>query len=123
MTLFDELAASRRDWINGVLIPWCKRATRKDLLKAEQDWADIAGKVAPERTLWLWAWSRFPCLYVEGLGGLEETFQVRVTLHDGRTIEGYPDGRGSTRGELVIHQMRTEPERVSIDDVTSVERT
>jgi hypothetical protein len=121
MSLFDELAASRRGWINDYLIPWCRRATRKDLLKAEQDWGDIAGKVAPEWTLWLWAWSRFPCLYVEGLGGLEEAWPVRVTLRDGRVIEGYPDSRGSVRGEL---QVLTDagPERVSIDEVASVER-
>ena len=77
---FDALAASRRAWIDDVLRPWCREARRTDLLKAEQEWNDIAGKVDADRTLWLWAWSRFPCLYVDGLGGLEESWEVRVTL-------------------------------------------
>ncbi|MBX3442040.1 MAG: hypothetical protein KF774_06515 [Planctomyces sp.] len=119
---FDALVASRREWIDSVLIPWCRRASRADLRRAEQDWADIAGRVAPERSLWLWAWSRFPCLYVEGLGGLEESFPVRVTLASGETLEGYPENRGSERGELSLLRLDGAPARLSIDDLVSVER-
>lgn len=121
MTTFDELTASRRAWIHDVLMPWCRTARRADLLKAEQEWNDIAGRVAPERTLWLWAWSRFPCLFTEGLGGLEESWPVRVTLRDGRTFEGYPDNRNSARGELQVLTKEGE-ERVIIDDIASAER-
>jgi hypothetical protein len=123
MQTFADLVASRRQWIDQILIPWCRVASRKDLLRADQDWADIAGKIAPERSLWLWAWSRFPCLFVEGLGGLEESWEVRVTLKDGRTIDGYPDNRSSERGELVLSTRDDSAGPFNIDDIASVERT
>jgi len=122
MTTFSDLVASRRAWLNDVLTPWCRVASRADLLRAEQEWTDIAGKIAPERSLWLWAWSRFPALYVEGLGGLEESWPVRVVVRDGTVLEGFPDNRASSRGQLVIETDSGPTERLAIDDIVSVER-
>jgi len=102
MSEFDELAASRRAWIAEVLQPWCMRAPLVALRKAEQDWADIAGQVDSRATLWTWAWSRFPALVHESLSGVDETHEVMVTLTDGTTVRGYPDGVRSLRGELVL---------------------
>src|SRR5580658_1380612 len=101
MTTFEELVVSRKNWINSVLRPWCVTARRSELLKSEADWMDIAGKVSPDKTLWLWAWSRFPELIHESLG-IEETCEVEVELLDGRVICGFPDARNSLRGQLVI---------------------
>ena len=123
MNSFDELVLARKGWINNVLRPWCQRARRADLLKAEPDWLDIAGKVAPEKTLWLWAWSRFPELVHESLG-IEETSSVSIKLKDGRTVHGFPDARKSLRGQLVIcvDDQTKESGPFSIDDITSVRR-
>ncbi|MEZ6067004.1 MAG: hypothetical protein R3B90_15180 [Planctomycetaceae bacterium] len=121
-TTFDQLAVSRREWIRGVLQPWCQHAPRRELLKAAQEWNDIAGRVDPQFTLWLWAWSRFPALYVDGLKGLEESFEVRVTLRSGECVDGYPDARESERGLLVLQGASTPVGPFSIDDITSVER-
>lgn len=122
---FQDLVASRKDWIQRELLPWCRAAALKDLRKAEEEWLDIAGKVAPQFSLWLWAWSRFPVLIVEGLRGLEETHRVRVTLRNGDTWTGYPDARQSLRGILVL-LLDESPARESgpllIDDVIAVER-
>ncbi len=123
MTTFAELAASRRAWLADVLIPWCRVASRADLLRADQEWTDIAGKIAPERSLWLWAWSRFPPLYVEGLGGLEESWAVTVELRDGTTLSGFPDHRLSERGRLVIQTSDGPTDPISIDDIARVDRT
>mgnify|MGYP000942299374 CR=1 FL=1 len=82
MSSFSELVASRKAWLADVLQPWCRAALRKDLLLAEQEWIDIAGKVDAEKTLWRWAWSRFPELVHESLG-IEETTEVVVTLKTG----------------------------------------
>ncbi len=98
---FDELVASRKAWLSDVLQPWCQRASLIALKQAELEWNDIAGKVAPEKTLWPWAWSRFPELVHESLG-IEEASEVEVTLHDGRTVSGYPDSRASLHGNLVL---------------------
>lgn len=92
MNSFDELVASRKNWLNEILKPWCQAVRRSDLLKAEPDWVDIAGKVDPTKTLWLWAWSRFPELVHESLG-IEETSEVQVELRDGRVVCGFPDAR------------------------------
>ena len=62
---FSALVASRRNWIDLTLKPWCRSASRRDLLAAEQDWLDIAGTADPHKTLWPWAWSRFPVLFVD----------------------------------------------------------
>jgi hypothetical protein len=123
MTTFSDLVASRRAWLSDVLIPWCRVASRADLIRAEQEWTDIAGKVAPERSLWLWAWSRFPALYVEGLGGLEESWPVKLVLRDGSTIEGFPDNRQSGRGQLVIQTAAGPTAPINIDDISTVDRT
>lgn len=101
MSDFDELVASRKAWIANVLQPWCRSATLTGLKQAEQEWMDIAGKVAAEKTLWPWAWSRFPDLVHESLG-IEETSPVAITLQDGRRYCGYPDSRASQRGQLVL---------------------
>jgi hypothetical protein len=122
MTTFSDLVASRRAWLSDVLTPWCRVASRADLIRAEQEWTDIAGKVAPERSLWLWAWSRFPALYVEGLGGLEESWPVRLVQRDGSVVEGFPDNRASGRGQLVIQTSAGPTQPITIDDIASVER-
>lgn len=124
---FDALVASRRTWIETVLKPWLRTAPRRDLLFAEQEWIDLAGRADPGKTLWPWAWSRFPVLYVDDLGGLEETYRVIVTLRDGSQHTGYPDARQSLRGELVllgdsvVHGSRNLGP-FSIDDVVNVAR-
>jgi hypothetical protein len=123
---FTELVEARKAWIEGVLRPWCRQASRIELLKAQDEWHDIAGRVDTEFTLWLWAWSRFPALYVDELKGLDESYEVRVTLQDGHEVTGFPDARESSRGMLVLFAgSDAEPQHVgpfSIDDVASVER-
>jgi hypothetical protein len=127
MTSFAELVASRKAWLAEVLQPWCRAATRKDLLLAEQDWGDIAGKVDPEATLWRWAWSRFPSLVHENLG-IDETSEVEVTLRNGASLRGFPDSRQSQRGRLVLLTATGDDGRFtdagpfSLDDVVSVNR-
>ncbi len=130
-TTFDQLATSRKAWIEETLRPWCQAASRKDLLKAEQEWLDIAGRAAVEHTLWTWAWERFPALVYDGLTGVNETQQVTVQLRSGETITGYPEGRRSQRGELFLLAQDesdstsalalTEVGPFSLDDVKSVE--
>jgi hypothetical protein len=124
---FTELAASRREWIETVLKPWAGRARRTELLLADQEWTDVAGKVDPAKTLWAWAWSRFPGL-VHGDLGIDEALEVEVRLRDGRTFAGYPDVRQSERGQLVLYGRRENGEfgdlgPFSIDDIASVEKT
>jgi hypothetical protein len=124
---FDALIASRRAWIDTVLKPWLRKAPRRDLLFAEQEWVDLAGRADTRKTLWPWAWSRFPVLYVDDLGGLEETYRVVVTLRDGSLHAGYPDARRSLHGELVllgdsVVNGSRELGPFSIDDVVTVER-
>ncbi|MCA8995803.1 MAG: hypothetical protein KDA80_02430 [Planctomycetaceae bacterium] len=118
---FATLVASRRDWIETVLKPWCERANRRDLLLTEGEWTDLAGRADPAKTLWHWAWSRFPKLLSEGLHGMNETQQVVVTCHDGRTACGYPDSRLSTGGQLyLIREDGQTDGPFSIDDIESV---
>lgn len=125
MTSFEELVDSRKAWIRHVLKPWCETAKRGELLKSEPDWLDIAGKVSPDNTLWLWAWSRFPELVHESLG-IEETSEVEVELADGRRICGFPDARKSVRGQLFLWgrpEAKSSPCEFgpfSIDDIISV---
>src|SRR4051794_9094328 len=99
---FKELAASRREWIDNVLKLWCRRAALKDLLRADLEWADIAGQVDPQSTLWTWAWGRFPDLVHEGLAGVNETHEVQVTLKNGRIHTGFPDNRKTEKGRLAL---------------------
>jgi hypothetical protein len=89
-------------------------------LQAEQEWTDLAGRVAPEFTLWLWAWERFECLTVEGLKGLDESYEVEVHLRTGVTWRGFPDARRSRRGMLVLQMSSGESPALTIDDVVSV---
>ena len=127
MADFDELVASRKKWIAEVLQPWCRIATLAALKQAELEWLDIAGKVAAEKTLWPWAWSRFPELVHEALG-IEETTEVEVSLQDGRTVRGYPDSRASQQGQLILwgsDTPDTEPRELgpfSIERITGVQR-
>lgn len=126
MQTFDELADSRRAWINDILVTWCRQANRKELIKALMDWPNLAGQVAPKATLWVWAWSRFPALVHDGLPGLSETNEVRVLLKSGACLTGYPDSRESEQGQLVLLTQDAEgrlvhAEPISIDDIESVE--
>ncbi len=127
MDALSELIASRREWIDSVLRPWCRDASRAELLAAEQEWPDLAGRADPAKTLWPWAWSRFPVLYVEGLAGIEESFAVRVTLRDGVEHSGFPDARRSRRGELLLVSVgddgaAREMGPLSIDEIADVSR-
>ncbi len=122
---FQSLAASRRDWIEFVLRPWCGRACLKELRKADVEWFDIAGRADPNATLWTWAWERFPAIVHPEMPGVNETTAVCVTLHDGRTASGFPDARRSLRGVVVLVGpddsgaiVSTEP--ISIDQITAV---
>ena len=99
---FDELAASRRDWIQSVLREWCRRASVKELRKAELEWFDLAGRADAGGTLWKWAWERFPEAVHADMPGLNETYELLVELRDGRSLQGYPDARQSIRGQLVL---------------------
>lgn len=123
MLSFAELIESRRRWLDDVLAPWCRTAGRKELLLAEQEWTDLAGRAAPEMTLWAWAWSRFPELCHEGLTGINETVAVTVRCRDGRVGTGFPDARESERGELVlVTETGKTAGPFSIDDIVAVER-
>jgi len=124
---FEDLAASRRRWIDEVLRPWCLRANQKQLRQADMEWLDIAGRVDAAASLWSWAWDRFPELTHEGLPGVNETHRVTVQLRDGRTAEGFPNSRLSERGVLVLvgpdeDGRLKELGPFSIDDVVSVRR-
>lgn len=99
---FEDLAASRRDWIETVLRPWCRQASLKQLRQADMEWNEFAGRVDAHATLWTWAWERHPVLVHDDLAGVNETHEVSVTLQDGRTITGFPDGRASLKGQLVL---------------------
>lgn len=102
---FDDLAASRKTWIDQVLRPWCRQANSADLKKADAEWFDIAGRADAAATLWTWAWERFPELVHPELPGVDETHAVTVRLTDGSQYSGFPDARQSIRGRLVlIHQ-------------------
>jgi hypothetical protein len=129
MHTFAELVASRRAWLADVLAPWSRQASVKDLRLAELEWGDIAGKVDPAKTLWYWAWSRFPELVHGELIGIDETREVRVTLRDGRIFEGFPDARKSVQGELVlVGRDQIDPHRsaefgpFSLDEIAAVDR-
>lgn len=123
---FEQLAAARRDWIERVLRVWCQRATLKELRKAEQEWFDIAGRADANATLWTWAWERFPAIVHPDLPGVHETHEVKVILHDGTQISGYPDARQSLRGMLVLVGTDADGSMVthhavSIDQITQVQ--
>lgn len=122
---FEDLAHSRRQWIDNVLRPWCASAPLQQLRKAEAEWLDIAGRVDLDATLWSWAWERFPALTHSELPGVNETAEVRVELADGRVVEGFPDNRRSRHGTLVLIRGNVTGEPlehpgISIDDVVAV---
>lgn len=123
---FEDLAASRRHWIDTVLAPWCRLASQKQLRQAEPEWLDIAGRVDTNATLWTWAWERFPVLTYPDMAGVNETQEVEVTLKDGTVIQGYPDSRQSVRGNLILLGRNSETGKTSqlgpysIDDIRGV---
>jgi hypothetical protein len=124
---FAELVARRREWIENVLVPWCRCAPLADLTRAELEWGDLAGRVDAKATLWTWAWSRFPSLVHEQLPGVDETHEVRVTLKSGEAFVGYPDNRKTEGGRLVLQASAAkvqpaESAPLSIDEIASVER-
>ncbi|MBL8817905.1 MAG: hypothetical protein JNL58_17910 [Planctomyces sp.] len=124
--IFLELAASRREWIDSVLRPWCRTVELKDLRQAELEWLDLAGKVDPAATLWTWAWERFPDLVHPDFPGVHETHRVEVQLKDQRTFCGYPDSRNSRRGTLILvdrtNEGLIETGPLSIDHILQVNR-
>ena len=99
---FEDLAASRRHWIQSVLRPWCRQAGLRQLRQADQEWHDFAGRADTQATLWTWAWERHPALVHDDLAGVNETHAVHIRLRDGRTVTGFPDGRRSLRGQLCL---------------------
>jgi hypothetical protein len=107
----DELVASRRAWIEEILKPWCRQASLADLKRAELEWAELAGRIDAQSTLWTWAWGRFPDLIHEPLAGVNETHEVAVTLADGSEYVGYPDNRKSQAGRLVLSSTENGPTR------------
>lgn len=120
---FDDLVASRRAWIDEVLKVWCRTAPLAALKRAELEWADLAGQIDPQATLWTWAWSRFPQLVHEQLPGVDETHEVRVTLKSGAEHVGFPDNRKSKAGRLVLATHGGEAGPWSIDEIAGVTRT
>lgn len=128
ISTFEQLAIARRDWIETVLRVWCRQATLKDLRKAELEWFDIAGRADANATLWTWAWERFPDIVHPDLPGVHETYDITVTLDDGSRISGFPDGRKSQRGMLVMAGSGDSGQLVihgpfSIDQIRSAVRT
>lgn len=124
---FEDLAASRREWIETVLRVWCRSAYLKELKKAEVEWFDIAGRADTNATLWTWAWERFPDVVHPEMAGVHETHAVQVTLKSGTQLSGFPDARRSQKGQLVLigtdstgAMMIHDP--VSIDDVEAITR-
>lgn len=95
---------------------------------AELEWIDIAGKVDAGKTLWAWAWSRFPEAVHADLG-LDETVELTVTLNTGLTVSGFADARESTDGQLVLWARDADTGALqqrgpfSIDDVEDIKRT
>lgn len=125
---FQELALSRRQWIQDVLIPWCATASLPDLREAEHDWTNLAGRVDPKATLWSWAWGRFPDLTHDSLPGVNETIEVCVSLNTGETVVGYPENTQTIGGNLVLLGRSESGEMTtlgpySIDNITAAVAT
>jgi len=102
MPAFAELAVSRRRWIEDVLRPWCLTAPVAELRRAEQEWLDVAGRISPDYSLWMWAWSRFPGLVIADLWRIDEAVELQIELTAGRTVTGYADTRQSHQDQLVV---------------------
>jgi hypothetical protein len=124
---FEELAASRRKWIEDVLRPWCRQATLSQLRQAEIEWLDIAGRVDVQATLWTWVWERFAALTHPEMAGVNESHEIQMRLRDGTIVQGFPDSRESIRGMLVLVPCNVEPGEssvlgpYSVDDVLAVQ--
>ncbi len=87
------------------------------------EWHDFAGRVDAHATLWTWAWERHPAVVHDDLAGVNETHEVSVMLHDGRIIKGFPDGRRSLQGQLVLLSTSGGDENLgpfSIDEILDV---
>lgn len=98
---FPTLVASRREWIERVLRPWCRAADETSLRLAEFQWGDLAGQVSPDHTLWRWAWERFGQVIHPELG-FDESRPWRLTLADGTCRSGYVNGRLSVGTSLFL---------------------
>ncbi len=123
---FDDLIASRRAWLFGALRPWCQHAPLVQLRMAQLEWVNLAGNADVTKTLWLWAWERFPELVHESLG-IDEGYPVEVTLASGECVTGYPDGKRSLDGELYLVRLgRTGAAQTigpwTIDEIVAVRR-
>ena len=124
---FEHLAAARREWIETVLRPWCRKSPLKELRKAEQEWFDIAGRADTHPTLWTWAWERFPEIVHPDLPGVNETSELLLTLLDGSQVSGFPDGRKSQRGMLILIGVSESGKTlthgpISVDQIASIQR-
>jgi len=124
---FEQLATARREWIEKVLRPWCQSNALPELRKAEVEWFDIAGRADTNATLWTWAWERFPDIIHPDLPGVNETFELCITLTDGSQISGFPDGRKSQRGMLIVLGVSEAGDHqtygpISIDQIAAVTR-
>jgi hypothetical protein len=122
MAAFADLVASRRKWIHDELVPWCLTATSVELAMAEQVWPDLAGRVAPQYTLWIWAWQRFPGLVIPDLDRFDEALEVEVTLRNGEQFTGFPDARRTQRDQLVLvsSQLGMEVPPLGLDDIAGI---
>lgn len=120
---FVELVASRKQWIEDTLRPWCHTASPRDLRMAEMEWPNLAGQVDPSRTLWMWAWDRFPGLVHPEFHQIDESHAVTVHLKSGEIVCGYPDGRRAAADELVILPTGTsaQPRHFTLEEIERVE--
>ena len=126
---YSDLVVSRKAWLDNVLRPWCFQAGYKDLLLAEGEWQNLAGKVEPQKTLWYWAWSRFPELVHPDISDINETHALTVELKNGDQYTGFPDARESLHGKLVIQLteqtdkgMANTQKQFKIDEIHTVQR-
>ena len=102
MSTTAEIIASRRLWIDEALRPWCAAASAKELRQAEQDWLDLAGRISPDFSLWMWAWSRYPGLVIPDLWRMDEAVELRVELAGEQVLVGFADARRTKRDQLVL---------------------
>lgn len=121
MTTFLDLAASRRQWIEEVLRPWCMHARSAELHRAEQEWLDVAGRISPDFSLWMWAWSRYPGLVIADLWRIDEAVELQIELADGRAVTGFADTRQSHQDLLVVLVTADRSSiTINLDDIRSL---